>query len=77
VRVALHLARTRIGAQPSRGFCALHQLRQPGLTQLVPHQPSKREYPQFADGLRQLTILQAAMDSNRRHAWVDVLAFSR
>jgi len=37
----------------------------------------EREYPQFADGLRQLTILQAEMDSNRRHAWVDVPAIRR
>jgi predicted dehydrogenase len=30
------------------------------------------EYPQFADGLRQLTILEAELDSNQKHAWVDV-----
>jgi len=30
------------------------------------------EYPQFADGLRQLIILEAAMDSHRRRAWVEV-----
>src|SRR5438270_384749 len=30
------------------------------------------EYPQFADGLRQLTILQAELDSHARRAWVDV-----
>ena len=30
------------------------------------------EYPQFADGLRQLTIVEAELDSNRRHGWVDV-----
>jgi predicted dehydrogenase len=30
------------------------------------------EYPQFVDGLRQLTILEAELASHRRHAWVDV-----
>jgi predicted dehydrogenase len=30
------------------------------------------EYPQFADGLRQLTILEAELTSNQKHAWVDV-----
>ena len=30
------------------------------------------EYPQFADGLRQLNILEAELDSHRQHAWVDV-----
>ena len=30
------------------------------------------EYPQFADGLRQLTILEAELESNRTRAWVDV-----
>jgi predicted dehydrogenase len=30
------------------------------------------EYPQFADGLRQLVLLEAEMDSHRRHAWVDI-----
>ncbi len=33
------------------------------------------EYPQFVDGLRQLTILEAELDSSRKHAWVDVPAF--
>jgi len=32
----------------------------------------RTEYPQFADGLRTLTILEAEMDSHRKHAWVDV-----
>jgi predicted dehydrogenase len=32
------------------------------------------EYPQFADGLRQLTILNAAMQSHRTRAWIDVPA---
>jgi predicted dehydrogenase len=30
------------------------------------------EYPQFADGLRQLTILEAELASNEKRAWVDV-----
>jgi len=30
------------------------------------------EYPQFADGLRQLEILAAELNSHRLHAWVDV-----
>jgi predicted dehydrogenase len=30
------------------------------------------EYPQMADGLRQMNILAAEMQSNRRRAWVDV-----
>lgn len=33
------------------------------------------EYPQFADGLRQLTIVNAALQSHRTRAWVDVPAF--
>jgi predicted dehydrogenase len=33
------------------------------------------DYPQFVDGLRQLTILQAELDSSERRAWVDVPAF--
>jgi predicted dehydrogenase len=32
------------------------------------------EYPQFADGLRQLTILKAEMESHRTRCWIDVLA---
>jgi predicted dehydrogenase len=32
------------------------------------------EYPQFVDGLRQLTILNAVLQSNRTRAWVDVPA---
>ena len=32
------------------------------------------EYPQFADGLRQLTILEAELASNGKRAWVDVPA---
>jgi predicted dehydrogenase len=30
------------------------------------------DYPQMADGLRQMLILEAELESNRRHAWVDV-----
>ena len=30
------------------------------------------DYPQMADGLRQMNILEAELESNRRHAWVDV-----
>ncbi len=32
------------------------------------------EYPQFADGLRQLTILEAELKSSDQHGWVDVPA---
>ncbi len=32
------------------------------------------EYPEFADGLRQLTILQAELESHRTRGWVDVIA---
>jgi predicted dehydrogenase len=31
-----------------------------------------REYPQFRDGLRQLTILDAVLESHRTHAWAGV-----
>jgi predicted dehydrogenase len=40
-------------------------IREPGATP---------QYPQFADGLRQLRIVDAAFDSNRARGWVDVLA---
>ncbi len=33
------------------------------------------EYPQFVDGLRQLTILESEIESSRKRAWVDVPAF--
>ena len=33
------------------------------------------QYPQFADGLRQLTILEAELESNQTRGWVDVPAF--
>jgi predicted dehydrogenase len=32
------------------------------------------EYPMFADGLRQLSILNATLESNRAHGWIDVPA---
>lgn len=32
------------------------------------------EYPQFTDGLRQMLILEAELESNRDHAWRDVPA---
>ncbi len=32
------------------------------------------EYPQFVDGLRQLTILDAVLESSRKRTWVDVPA---
>jgi predicted dehydrogenase len=36
--------------------------------------PGAPEYPQFIDGLRQLTILQAELESNRARGWVEVPA---
>ena len=30
------------------------------------------EYPQFADGLRQLVILDAELESHRTRRWIDV-----
>jgi hypothetical protein len=30
------------------------------------------EYPQFVDGLRQLTILESELASHEKHGWVDV-----
>ena len=36
--------------------------------------PCMPEYPQFADGLRQLIILDAALQSHRTRSWVDVPA---
>jgi len=35
---------------------------------------AEAEYPRFRDGLRQMTILQAELDSHRRRGWVDVPA---
>jgi hypothetical protein len=33
-----------------------------------------QQYPRFLDGLRQLTILQAALDSQKSRGWVEVPA---
>ena len=30
------------------------------------------EYPQFRDGLRQLQIIDAVLQSSREHKWVDI-----
>lgn len=38
--------------------------------------PSPAEYPQFADGLRQMEILNAVLESNRQRAWIEVPAMS-
>ena len=38
----------------------------------IEHPEAKPEYPQFVDGLRQLTILESELASNQRHGWVDV-----
>jgi predicted dehydrogenase len=38
------------------------------------HSDGETPYPRFRDGLRQLTILQAALDSHKSRAWVDVPA---
>jgi predicted dehydrogenase len=32
----------------------------------------KPEYPQFEDGLRQLRILEAELESSKRRAWIEV-----
>ena len=37
------------------------------------HSGEATEYPQFSDGLRQLTILDAALESHRTRKWIDVL----
>jgi predicted dehydrogenase len=34
------------------------------------------EYPQFVDGLRQMTILDAVLESNRKRTWIDVPTIS-
>jgi predicted dehydrogenase len=34
------------------------------------------EYPQFVDGIRQLRIVNAALESDRTRSWVDVPAFA-
>ena len=38
----------------------------------IRHPQEKPEYPQFADGLRQLTILDAEFASQQRRGWMDV-----
>jgi predicted dehydrogenase len=35
-------------------------------------EPGTLEYPQFVDGLRQMTILNAVLESNRQRSWMDV-----
>jgi predicted dehydrogenase len=35
---------------------------------------SEAQYPQFRDGLRQMTILQAELDSHKTRGWIDVPA---
>ena len=34
--------------------------------------PGAPEYPQFVDGLRQMTILNAVLESHRKRSWMDV-----
>lgn len=36
--------------------------------------PGTPEYPQFVDGLRQMTILDAVLGSSRKRSWMDVTA---
>ncbi len=36
--------------------------------------PGSAEYPQFIDGLRQLKILNTALESHRKRAWMDIPA---
>lgn len=40
----------------------------------IEDESAQPEYPQFVDGLRQLTILEAELESSRKHGWVDVPA---
>ncbi|MBZ5578940.1 MAG: Gfo/Idh/MocA family oxidoreductase [Acidobacteriia bacterium] len=40
--------------------------------QSIENPGAEPEYPQFADGLRQLIVLEAALESHRRRAWVEV-----
>ena len=35
---------------------------------------AEAQYPRFRDGLRQLTILEAALESHKRRGWVDIPA---
>jgi predicted dehydrogenase len=39
--------------------------------------PGAAEYPHFADGFRQLVILNAVLDSHRKRSWMDVPALER
>jgi predicted dehydrogenase len=36
--------------------------------------PGRAEYPQFEDGLRQMVILDAALQSNRKRGWIEIPA---
>lgn len=38
----------------------------------IAHPDAEPEYPQFTDGLRQLRILEAELESHRHHGWVEV-----
>ena len=38
----------------------------------IENRDAEPEYPQFADGLRQLNILEAALASHQRHGWMEV-----
>jgi predicted dehydrogenase len=38
----------------------------------IEHPEAAPEYPLFSDGLRQLRIVEAEIESSRTHAWVDV-----
>ena len=40
----------------------------------IEHPDAEPEYPQFEDGLRQLRILEAELQSHQRHAWVEVIS---
>jgi len=40
--------------------------------QSIEDKSAPAEYPQFSDGLRQLLILESEIESNRKHAWVDI-----
>jgi predicted dehydrogenase len=42
--------------------------------QAIEDSQAEPEYPQFADGLRQLMILESELASNRSHGWVEVQA---
>jgi predicted dehydrogenase len=42
--------------------------------QSIEDMDAEPQYPQFADGLRQLTILEAELASNKSRSWVDVPA---